>query len=204
MIAPPAAPAFSAGGELRDGTNAGRERRENRLAPPADLIVLAPWTMPMSQAVAPAAPADALAFYAECLELLERSGLPYLLVGTHAVNAYAGMDRPVRDLDVFCRGRRLPAHSQLSARGRRHRLCRCQGLRRRFRCPDAQPVWPTRDQAVRRRRSRGGDPSGTRAAGLGAEANVGSPISGDAVPGRQRQTFQGLTINCATTSHTLK
>jgi hypothetical protein len=57
----------------------------------------------MAQAPAPAIPAEALAFYAECLELLEHSGLRYLLGGTHAVNAYTGMDRPVKDLEVFCR-----------------------------------------------------------------------------------------------------
>ena len=62
----------------------------------------------MSQALAPAAPADALAFYGECLELLERSEVPYLLAGTHAVNAYTGMDRPVKDLDVFCRAGDYP------------------------------------------------------------------------------------------------
>jgi hypothetical protein len=62
----------------------------------------------MSQALAPAATADALAFYAECLELLERSRVPYLLGGTHAVNAYTGMDRPVKDLDVFCRAGDYP------------------------------------------------------------------------------------------------
>jgi hypothetical protein len=64
--------------------------------------------MPMSEALAPAATADALAFYAECLELLERSQVPYLLGGTHAVNAYTGMDRPVKDLDVFCRAGDYP------------------------------------------------------------------------------------------------
>jgi Uncharacterised nucleotidyltransferase len=62
----------------------------------------------MSQVLAPAAPADALAFYAECLELLERAQVPYLLGGTHAVNAYTGMDRPVKDLDVFCRAGDYP------------------------------------------------------------------------------------------------
>jgi hypothetical protein len=64
--------------------------------------------MSMAQLPAPAAPADALAVYAECLELLERSGLPYLLAGTHAVNAYTAMDRPVKDLDVFCRAGDYP------------------------------------------------------------------------------------------------
>jgi hypothetical protein len=71
-------------------------------------MLLAPWTMSMSQVLAPAAPADALAFYAECLELLERAQVPYLLGGTHAVNAYTGMDRPVKDLDVFCRAGDYP------------------------------------------------------------------------------------------------
>jgi hypothetical protein len=47
----------------------------------------------MAQVQAPATPAEALAFYAECLELLERSGLPHLLAGTHAVNAYTGTGR---------------------------------------------------------------------------------------------------------------
>ena len=63
----------------------------------------------MAQAPAPATPAEALAFYADCLELLEGSGLPHLLAGTHAVNAYTGMDRPVKDLDVFCRAGDYPA-----------------------------------------------------------------------------------------------
>jgi hypothetical protein len=64
--------------------------------------------MPMAQSPVPAAPGDALAFYAECLELLERSQVPYLLGGTHAVNALTGMDRPVKDLDVFCRAGDYP------------------------------------------------------------------------------------------------
>jgi len=51
---------------------------------------------------------DALAFYAECLQHLQDSGLPYLLTGTHAVNAYTGMDRPPKDLDVFCRAGDYP------------------------------------------------------------------------------------------------
>jgi hypothetical protein len=62
----------------------------------------------MSQLPPSATPAEGLTFYAECLELLERSGLSYLLAGTHAVNAYTGMDRPVKDLDVFCRAGDYP------------------------------------------------------------------------------------------------
>lgn len=62
----------------------------------------------MSQSPAcPGAP-EALAFYAECLRTLQDSGLAYLLAGTHAVNAYTGMDRPVKDLDLFCRAGDYP------------------------------------------------------------------------------------------------
>ena len=57
----------------------------------------------MSQSpICPGTP-EALAFYAECLRCLEGSGLRYLLAGTHAVNAYTGMDRPVKDLDLSIR-----------------------------------------------------------------------------------------------------
>lgn len=62
----------------------------------------------MSQSPVPPGDPEALAFYAECLRHLQESGLPYLLTGTHAVNAYIGMDRPVRDLDVFCRAGDYP------------------------------------------------------------------------------------------------
>ena len=62
----------------------------------------------MSQSPAcPGAP-EALAFYAECLRTLQDSGLAYLLAGTHAVNAYTGMDRPGKDLDLFCRAGDYP------------------------------------------------------------------------------------------------
>ena len=67
-----------------------------------------PWTTSMSQAPPLSAPPDALAFYAECLALLARVRLPYLLGGTHAVNAHTGMERPVKDLDVFCRAGDYP------------------------------------------------------------------------------------------------
>jgi hypothetical protein len=76
-----------------------------------DLMVLSPCTLPTWQAVAPATTADAVAFYAECLALLGRSGLPYRLAGTHAGNAYTRMDRPVDGLDVFCRAATTRAFS---------------------------------------------------------------------------------------------
>lgn len=62
----------------------------------------------MSQSPVRAGDPEALAFYAECLRCLEGSGLLYLLAGTHAVNAYTGMDRPVKDLDLFCRAGDYP------------------------------------------------------------------------------------------------
>ena len=46
---------------------------------------------------------DAEAFYAESLKLLAESGVPFLLSGTYAVSAYTGIQRPTKDLDVFCR-----------------------------------------------------------------------------------------------------
>ena len=46
---------------------------------------------------------DAEAFYAESLRLLGESRIPFLLSGTYAVCAYTGIQRPTKDLDVFCR-----------------------------------------------------------------------------------------------------
>lgn len=42
-------------------------------------------------------------FYAETLRELSRLGLPFLLAGTYAVAAYTGINRPTKDLDVFCK-----------------------------------------------------------------------------------------------------
>src|SRR6185437_15910983 len=46
---------------------------------------------------------EAEAFYRESLKLLAESGVPFLLSGTYAVSAYTGIQRPTKDLDVFCR-----------------------------------------------------------------------------------------------------
>jgi hypothetical protein len=43
------------------------------------------------------------AFYAACLQVLAASGIPFLLAGTHAINAHTGLARPAGDLDVFCK-----------------------------------------------------------------------------------------------------
>lgn len=47
-------------------------------------------------------------FYAECLEELKASGVPFLLGGTYAVCAYTGISRPTKDMDVFCRAGDFP------------------------------------------------------------------------------------------------
>ena len=47
-------------------------------------------------------------FYAECLKLLNESGLPLLVGGTFAVSAHTGLSRPVKDIDVFCKAGDYP------------------------------------------------------------------------------------------------
>ncbi len=46
---------------------------------------------------------EAVAFYAESLRTLKASGIPFLISGTYAVNAYTGLNRPTKDIDVFCK-----------------------------------------------------------------------------------------------------
>jgi len=56
----------------------------------------------------PEVPPETEAFYREALRLLTESGIPFLLAGTYAVNAYTGIHRPTKDLDVFCRAGDFP------------------------------------------------------------------------------------------------
>jgi hypothetical protein len=44
-----------------------------------------------------------LAFYAGVLKFLNKTKLPFMVGGTYAVNAYVGLDRKTKDIDVFCR-----------------------------------------------------------------------------------------------------
>jgi hypothetical protein len=46
---------------------------------------------------------EAGAFYAECLDLLVASGIPFLLGGSFAVSTYTGLRARTKDLDVFCK-----------------------------------------------------------------------------------------------------
>lgn len=42
-------------------------------------------------------------FYPEVLKLLCQANIPFMLGGTFAVNAYTGINRPTKDLDIFCK-----------------------------------------------------------------------------------------------------
>ncbi|WP_142847752.1 nucleotidyltransferase family protein [Telmatospirillum sp. J64-1] len=46
---------------------------------------------------------EAEAFYVASLKELTASGVPFLLGGTYAVRAYTGINRPTKDIDVFCK-----------------------------------------------------------------------------------------------------
>ncbi len=48
-------------------------------------------------------PPAAADFYAESLRILLASELPFLLAGTYALTCYTGINRPTKDLDVFCK-----------------------------------------------------------------------------------------------------
>lgn len=48
------------------------------------------------------------AFYAEALRELAGSGIPFLVAGTFAVNEYTGLNRPTKDLDIFCKASAFP------------------------------------------------------------------------------------------------
>lgn len=47
-------------------------------------------------------------FYAEALAALNKSKVPFMVAGTFAVNAYTGIDRPTKDLDIFCKASDFP------------------------------------------------------------------------------------------------
>ena len=48
-------------------------------------------------------PPAAEAFYSEVLQLMAKSGIPFLLSGTYALSLYTGIDRPTKDVDVFAK-----------------------------------------------------------------------------------------------------
>jgi hypothetical protein len=80
----------------------GRARAFSRLT------ALIEEAMAHSETPAGPAPCEPQAFYAECLRLLEESGIPYLLAGTYAINAHTGLERASKDLDIFCKAGDYP------------------------------------------------------------------------------------------------
>jgi hypothetical protein len=50
---------------------------------------------------------DKAELYRQALELLNRSGVPYMVGGTYAFHYYAGIARATKDFDIFVRGRDL-------------------------------------------------------------------------------------------------
>ncbi len=42
-------------------------------------------------------------FYAECLKILNKSQIPFMLGGTFAVRVYTGIERQTKDMDIFAR-----------------------------------------------------------------------------------------------------
>lgn len=46
---------------------------------------------------------EAMNFYSESVKIMQKSGIPFLVGGTFAVNAYTGINRPTKDIDFFCK-----------------------------------------------------------------------------------------------------
>lgn len=63
--------------------------------------------MPTRRAVRPEQP-DLCDFYASILGVLNDSGVPFLVGGSHAVSAYDGTTPSTKDLDVFCLASNYP------------------------------------------------------------------------------------------------
>ncbi len=68
------------------------------------LAALESTTTPHYRAAGP----EAEDFYAECLKILKDSAIPFMMGGTLAINAYTGMKRPTKDMDIFCKAGDFP------------------------------------------------------------------------------------------------
>lgn len=51
-------------------------------------------------------------FYAEALKFLNKEKMPYQVAGTFAVNFYTNLNRPTKDLDIFCKPGDFPKITQ--------------------------------------------------------------------------------------------
>jgi uncharacterized protein YqkB len=47
-------------------------------------------------------------FYIDSLKILKKSKIPFMVGGTYAVMSYVGIDRPTKDMDVFCKAGDYP------------------------------------------------------------------------------------------------
>lgn len=47
-------------------------------------------------------------FYADSLDILIKTKIPYMVGGTLAVGCYTGIDRPTKDMDIFCKASDYP------------------------------------------------------------------------------------------------
>lgn len=47
-------------------------------------------------------------FYVESLKILNKSNVPFMVGGTFAVNAYLGINRGTKDMDIFCKPSDFP------------------------------------------------------------------------------------------------
>jgi len=69
------------------------------------LQVVEPSRLSAETSGGPPAPATASShsFYSGALDILCASGIPFLIAGTYALNAYTGLRRQTKDIDVFCK-----------------------------------------------------------------------------------------------------
>lgn len=61
-----------------------------------------------SYGITPEYEKEAEKFYKEILGILTASDLPFLIGGTYAVKHYTGIDRPTKDIDIFCKAGDFP------------------------------------------------------------------------------------------------
>lgn len=47
-------------------------------------------------------------FYKECIELLKEGEVPFLVGGSHAVISHTGIERDIKDIDIFCKAGDYP------------------------------------------------------------------------------------------------
>lgn len=59
-------------------------------------------------------------FYSQVLSTLRKSRVPFLVGGTYAVNAYTGLNRGTKDVDIFCRAGDYPRILALAAHAGLH------------------------------------------------------------------------------------